>query len=183
MTAVTSPDQHPVHRVVLSIGGNLGNRLSNLQAAVDSLADTPGVSVFAVSPVYQTAPLLQPGAPGQDDYFNAVVIVDSALPHDFLLMRTQAIEDALGRVREVRWGARTIDIDIVVYGDIESDTPELTLPHPRAHERAFVLAPWYDLTPDEVLPGRGRIADLLIGLGGASAQGALRRDDVSLQMP
>jgi 2-amino-4-hydroxy-6-hydroxymethyldihydropteridine diphosphokinase len=179
---VTSETPYP-HRAVLSLGANLGRRLANLQAAVDSLADTPGLTIVAVSPVYETAALLQPGAPEQEDYLNAVVVIDTALSADILLMRTQAVEDALGRVRDVRWGPRTMDIDIVLYGDDSSEAPDLTLPHPRAHERAFVLAPWYDLMPDGEFPGHGRIVELLSGLGGASAQGARRRDDLSLQLP
>ena len=178
MTAEALP-----HRAVLALGGNLGARLDNLQSAVDSLADTPGLLVIAVSPVYETAPLLAAGAEPQDDYFNAVVIVDTALPKDLLLMRTQAVEDALGRTREERWGARTIDIDIVGYDDEQSDDEELTLPHPRAHLRAFVLAPWCDVQPEAELVGHGPIAELLAGLGGAAAQGAVRREDLALQLP
>ena len=171
------------HHAVLALGGNLGTRLANLQAAVDSLADTPGLAVAAVSPVYETAALLGPDAPPQDNYFNAVVLIETALPKDLLLIRSHAVEDALGRVREVRWGARTIDIDVIRYDDEVSDDGELTLPHPRAHLRAFVLAPWHDVAPDAELPGLGPIAALLAGLGGAAAQGANRRDDLLLQMP
>jgi 2-amino-4-hydroxy-6-hydroxymethyldihydropteridine diphosphokinase len=171
------------HNAVLALGGNLGTRLANLQAAVDSLADTPGLSIAAVSPVYETAPLLESDAAPQDNYFNAVVLVETALPKDLLLMRAQAVEDALGRVREVRWGARTIDIDIIGYDAEMSDDAELTLPHPRAHLRAFVLAPWRDVAPDAELPGHGPIAELLAGLGGAAAQGAVRRGDLALQLP
>ena len=171
------------HRAVLSLGGNLGHRLANLQAAVDSLADTPGLIVVAVSPVYQTAALLEPNAAPQDDYFNAVVLVHTALPGDLLLMRTQAIEDALGRTREIRWGARTIDIDIICFDDLVSDDVDLTLPHPRAAMRAFVLAPWEDIDPGAELPGAGRVSELLGSLGGAAAQGAYRRDDLALQLP
>lgn len=178
-----TPDLPYEHRGVLSLGGNLGNRLSNLQAAVDSLADTPGLTVIAVSPVYETAALTLPHASEQPEYFNAVVAVETSLPPEFLLMRTLAVEDALGRVRDVRWGPRTIDIDVVLYDELVSDDPDLTLPHPRAHERAFVLAPWYEIAPEQELPGHGRISDLLAALGGASAQGARRRDDLALQMP
>jgi 2-amino-4-hydroxy-6-hydroxymethyldihydropteridine diphosphokinase len=171
------------HHAVLALGGNLGTRLANLQAAVDSLADTPGLAVIAVSPVYETAPLLKADAAPQENYFNAVVVVDTALPKDLLLMRAQAVEDALGRVREARWGARTIDIDIVGFDDEVSDDAELTLPHPRAHLRAFVLAPWSDVAPEAELPGRGRITELLDALGGPAAQGAVRREDIVLLMP
>jgi len=98
-------------------------------------------------------------------------------------MRTQAIEEALGRTREVRWGARTIDIDIVQVDDLVSDAAELTLPHPRAAQRAFVLAPWHDARPEDVLTGAGPVAELLAALGGAAAQGAARREDLELLLP
>jgi 2-amino-4-hydroxy-6-hydroxymethyldihydropteridine diphosphokinase len=169
-----------VHHAVLAIGGNLGDRLANLQSAVDSLADTPSLTITWLSPVYETAPLLQPGAEAQDDYLNAVLGVSTALPPDVLLMRTQAVEEALGRTRETHWGPRTIDIDIVQVDELVSAEPELTLPHPHAAQRAFVLAPWHDARPDDVLTGVGPIAELLAALGGAAAQGATRRDDLEL---
>jgi len=172
-----------LHTAVLAIGGNLGDRLANLQSAVDSLADTPSMTVDWLSPVYETAPLLAEGAEPQDHYLNAVLGVTSALPPDMLLMRTQAIEEALGRTREVHWGARTIDIDIVQFDELVQDEPELTLPHPRAAQRAFVLAPWHDARPEDVLVGAGPVAQLLAALGGAAAQGAARRDDLELMQP
>lgn len=172
-----------LHTAVLAIGGNLGDRLANLQSAVDSLADTPSMTVTWLSPVYETAPLLAEGAEPQDDYLNAVLGVTSALPPDMLLMRTQAIEEALGRTREVHWGARTIDIDIVQFDELVQDDPELTLPHPRAAQRAFVLAPWHDARPEDVLIGVGPVEQLLAALGGAAAQGAARRDDLELMLP
>jgi 2-amino-4-hydroxy-6-hydroxymethyldihydropteridine diphosphokinase len=172
-----------LHTAVLAIGGNLGHRLANLQSAVDSLADTPTMTVTWLSPVYETAPLLAEGAEPQDDYLNAVLGVTSALPPDMLLMRTQAIEEALGRTRKEHWGARTIDIDIVQFDELVQTEPELTLPHPRAAQRAFVLAPWHDARPEDVLTGVGPIAQLLAALGGAAAQGAARRDDLELMLP
>ncbi|ACU77243.1 2-amino-4-hydroxy-6-hydroxymethyldihydropteridine pyrophosphokinase [Catenulispora acidiphila DSM 44928] len=181
--AATGESAVRVHTAVLAIGGNLGDRLANLQSAIDSLADTPTLAIAWLSPVYETAPLLAEGADPQDDYLNAVLGVTSALPPDMLLMRTQAIEEALGRTRKIHWGARTIDIDIVQVDDLVSDDPELTLPHPRAAQRAFVLAPWHDARPDDVLTGAGPIADLLAALGGAAAQGAARRDDLELLLP
>ncbi|GAA1989355.1 2-amino-4-hydroxy-6-hydroxymethyldihydropteridine diphosphokinase [Catenulispora subtropica] len=180
MNQVPLTDAPRMHAAVLALGGNLGDRLENLQAAVDSLADTPSLTISWISPVYETAPLLEEGAEPQDDYLNAVVGVVTALSPDMLLMRAQAIEEALGRVRETRWGARTIDIDIVQVDDLVSAAAELTLPHPRAAQRAFVLAPWHDVRPDDVLAGAGPIAELLAGLGGAEAQGAVRREDLEL---
>ncbi|OII64086.1 2-amino-4-hydroxy-6-hydroxymethyldihydropteridine diphosphokinase [Streptomyces sp. CC53] len=166
-------------RAVLSLGGNLGNRLENLQGAIDALEDTPGVRVKAVSPVYETEPWgVEPGS--QPSYLNAVVIVKTTLPPSSLLERAHAVEEAFHRVRTDRWGARTIDVDIVAYADETSDDPALTLPHPRARERAFVLRPWLDVEPDATLPGAGRVADLLAGVGEA---GVVARGDLELRLP
>jgi 2-amino-4-hydroxy-6-hydroxymethyldihydropteridine diphosphokinase len=160
---MTVPAQAPrPRRAVLALGSNLGDRRQNLQGAVDGLSADPGLGFRAVSPVYETRPV---GGPGQPDYLNAVIAVKTALPARAILDRAHRVEDALGRVREVRWGPRTLDVDLIVVGDEISDAPELTLPHPRAHERAFVLAPWRDIEPDAEIPGRGRVADLLAGIG------------------
>jgi 2-amino-4-hydroxy-6-hydroxymethyldihydropteridine diphosphokinase len=164
-TAMTKPRLAPgSRRVVLALGSNLGDRLASLQAGVDVLAAAPGLGQLSVSPVYETAPV---GGPAQDDYLNAVVIADTALPARAILERARQAEAALGRVRAQRWGPRTLDVDIIVCGAEISADPALTLPHPRAHERAFVLAPWHDLDPAAQIPGRGPIADLLANLGGA----------------
>lgn len=150
-----------VRRVVCALGSNQGDSLGLLRRAVQMLADLPGLRVTRVSAVYRTAPV---GGPEQPDYLNAVVIGETDLPARTLLARAQEIERALGRVRLERWGPRTLDIDLIVVGDLELDTPDLTLPHPRAHERAFVLVPWLEADPDAVLPGRGCVADLVAGL-------------------
>ena len=164
---------------VLSLGSNLGNRLETLQGAVDALADTPGLRIKGVSPVYETEPWgVDPGS--QPSYFNAVVVLKTTLPPSSLLERAHAVEEAFHRVRDERWGARTLDVDIVAYADVVSDDPVLTLPHPRAHERAFVLAPWYDLDPEAQLPGRGPVADLL---GTLARQGVVPRQDLELRLP
>jgi 2-amino-4-hydroxy-6-hydroxymethyldihydropteridine diphosphokinase len=175
------------HRAVLALGGNLGQRFDNMQAALDALVDTPGLDVEAVSAVYETEPFGgPPGEPGsldlsgQPKYLNAVAVVTTDLPPHTLLERAQAIEDALDRVRDERWGARTIDVDIVAYDELISHDATLTVPHPRAHERAFVLVPWIDVEPDAKLPGRGPIAVLLGALGPVS--GVERRDDLALQL-
>jgi 2-amino-4-hydroxy-6-hydroxymethyldihydropteridine diphosphokinase len=144
-----------VTRAVLSIGSNLGDRLAHLRSAVDGL----GPAVIAVSPVYESAPW---GGVEQDDYLNAVVVAQDPdeTPNGWLA-RAQALERAAGRTRQVRWGPRTLDVDVIdVDGTVSAD-PALTLPHPRAHERAFVLVPWHDVEPGAVLPGHGRIADLI----------------------
>ncbi|WP_336323376.1 2-amino-4-hydroxy-6-hydroxymethyldihydropteridine diphosphokinase [Streptomyces lavendofoliae] len=166
-------------RAVLSLGSNLGNRLETLQGAIDALEDTPGVRVKAVSPVYETEPWgVDPGS--QPSYFNAVVLLKTTLPPASLLERAHAVEEAFHRVRDERWGARTIDVDIVAYADVVSDDPALTLPHPRAHERAFVLAPWHDVEPAAQLPGVGAVAELL---GGVGREGVLPRADLELRLP
>ncbi|MFF5208454.1 2-amino-4-hydroxy-6-hydroxymethyldihydropteridine diphosphokinase [Streptosporangium sp. NPDC000396] len=163
-------------KVVLALGSNLGDRFDTLQGAVDSLFDAPGLEFVAVSPVYETDPV---GGPDQGPYLNAVVIAQTSLEPQTLLERAQSVENAFGRVRVERWGARTLDVDLITVGDVVSDDPELTLPHPRAHERAFVLVPWSRIDPDAVLAGR-RIADLLEGLD----QDYVRlRTDLTLQGP
>ncbi|WP_031077384.1 2-amino-4-hydroxy-6-hydroxymethyldihydropteridine diphosphokinase [Streptomyces sp. NRRL S-118] len=166
-------------RAVIALGANLGNRLETLQGAIDALEDTPGVRVKAVSPVYETEPWgVDPGS--QPSYFNAVVVVKTTLPPASLLERAHAVEEAFHRVRDERWGARTLDVDIVAYADLVSDDPVLTLPHPRAHERAFVLAPWHDVDPEAQVPGVGAVADLLTGVG---RSGVLAREDLELRLP
>ncbi|MFE9170802.1 2-amino-4-hydroxy-6-hydroxymethyldihydropteridine diphosphokinase [Streptomyces kebangsaanensis] len=176
--AADSTLQNP-KRAVISIGSNLGNRLETLQGAVDALEDTPGVRIKHVSPVYETEPWgVEPGT--QPSYFNAVVILRTTLPPSSLLERAHAIEEAFNRVRDERWGPRTIDVDIVSYADAVSDDPVLTLPHPRAHERAFVLAPWHDVDPQAQLPGRGPVADLLTAV---TREGVEPRGDLELRLP
>jgi 2-amino-4-hydroxy-6-hydroxymethyldihydropteridine diphosphokinase len=147
-----------VTAVVLALGSNLGHRQDILQGAVEAVAGLPDVRVTAVSPVYETAPV---GGPAQPDYLNAVVLADTGLTAGDLLDRLHEIEAAFDRVRTVRWGPRTLDIDIIVFDRARSDDPELTLPHPRAHERGFVLAPWHDVDPAAELPGHGPVAGLL----------------------
>ncbi|MFD8533090.1 2-amino-4-hydroxy-6-hydroxymethyldihydropteridine diphosphokinase [Streptosporangium canum] len=163
-------------KVVLALGSNLGDRFETLQGALDSLFDAPGLEFVAVSPVYETDPF---GGPEQGPYLNAVVIAQSTLEPRTLLDRAQGVENAFGRVRGERWGARTLDVDLITVGDVVSDDPELTLPHPRAHERAFVLVPWSRADPDAVLSGR-RVDDLLAALD----QDYVRlRADLTLQRP
>ncbi|MGW4674697.1 2-amino-4-hydroxy-6-hydroxymethyldihydropteridine diphosphokinase [Streptomyces sp. NPDC004324] len=176
--AADSTLQNP-KRAVLSLGSNLGNRLETLQGAVDALEDTPGVRVKAVSPVYETEPWgVEPGS--QPSYLNAVVVLRTTLPPSSLLERAHAVEEAFDRVRDERWGARTIDVDIVAYADVVSDDPVLTLPHPHAHERAFVLAPWHDVDPEAQLPGRGPVGRLLAAVG---REDVAPRADLELRLP
>jgi 2-amino-4-hydroxy-6-hydroxymethyldihydropteridine diphosphokinase len=134
----------PVRRAYLGIGSNLGDRAARLQAAVDGLAVADGVTVAAVSPVYETDPV---GGPEQPEYLNAVVAVDTdRTPHE-LLELAQRLEDEAERVRSERWGPRTLDVDILLVGDDEVDEPDLVVPHPRMYERAFVMAPLAELDP------------------------------------
>jgi len=131
---------------------------------------------MAVSPVYETVPV---GGPPQPDYLNAVLLARTTVASRTLLERLHEVEAAFDRVREVRWGPRTLDIDIItVEGELSAD-PELTLPHPRAHERAFVLAPWRDMDPDARLPGYGPVAALLAR---ADTTG-VRRSGIELAVP
>jgi 2-amino-4-hydroxy-6-hydroxymethyldihydropteridine diphosphokinase len=162
-----------VRQAVLALGSNLGDRGEILQGGVDAIAGTDGVRVVAVSPVYETVPV---GGPPQPDYLNAALLVATSLPTRELLDRLHEVEAAFDRVRVVRWGPRTLDIDIITVADERSADPDLTLPHPRAHERAFVLAPWHDADPDAVLPGYGRVADLLASVD----QSGIRRSGMPL---
>ncbi|HEV7653715.1 MAG TPA: 2-amino-4-hydroxy-6-hydroxymethyldihydropteridine diphosphokinase [Mycobacteriales bacterium] len=140
-------------RAVLSIGSNLGDRLAHLKSVVAAL------DPIAVSPVYETAPW---GGVDQDDYLNAILVVDDPGTDAYgWLARAHACEQAAGRTREVHWGPRTLDVDVIDVDGVVNPDPDLTLPHPHAHERAFVLVPWTDVEPDAVLTGQGRIADLI----------------------
>ncbi|MEU6737805.1 2-amino-4-hydroxy-6-hydroxymethyldihydropteridine diphosphokinase [Streptosporangium sandarakinum] len=163
-------------KVVLALGSNLGDRFDTLQGALDALFDAPGLGFVAVSPVYETDPV---GGPEQGAYLNAVVIAESSLDPRAILERAQNVENAFGRIRMERWGARTLDVDLITVGDVVSGDPELTLPHPRAHERAFVLVPWSQVDPEATLAGR-RVTDLLAGL---DQEGVRLRADLTLQRP
>lgn len=166
----------PGTEVVLALGSNLGDRLATLQQAVDLLCGED-FRCTAVSGVYETAPV---GGPPQDDYLNAVLLGRCDLPPAGLLGLTQAAEAALHRVRVERWGPRTLDVDIIAYGDERSADPVLSLPHPRAHERAFVLVPWLEADPAAVLPGRGPVAGLVAATG---TTGVRRLAGASLSLP
>jgi 2-amino-4-hydroxy-6-hydroxymethyldihydropteridine diphosphokinase len=133
-----------VTRAFLGIGSNLGNRLEYLQLAVDRLAAATGVCVTAVSPVYETDPV---GGPVQDDFLNAVVAVETELTPSALLAECAAAESAAARVRDARWGPRTLDVDVLWIDGYTSTDPVLTVPHPRMADRSFVLAPLHDLDP------------------------------------
>lgn len=157
-------EMRPIRRVVIGLGSNLGERFANLQGAVGALADTPDVWVTGVSGVYESQPVDCP--PDSQTFLNAVVLADTTLSAHRLLDRALAIEDAFDRLRsDVKNAPRTLDVDLIAVGDRRSDTEALKLPHPRAHERAFVLRPWADLEPDAEFPGRGNVTDLLAEIG------------------
>ena len=143
-------------RAYLALGSNLGDRLANLRRAVELLDATPGVDVMRSSRVYETEPV----GPPQPAYLNAVVEVETELEPHQLLAAAQAVEEALGRVRAERWGPRTIDVDVLTYDERTVDEPDLTVPHPRMHERGFVLVPLGELDQDPMLPGGRRLATL-----------------------
>lgn len=151
-----------VTRAILALGSNLGNREATLSMAVRRVADLDGVELVATSMVHESV-AVKPDGPDASApaYLNAVIAIDTALEPIPLLDAVNQIEGDLGRVRGERWADRTLDIDVITYGDLELDSERLTLPHPRAAERVFVLEPWLEFEPDAVLPGRGRVADLL----------------------
>jgi 2-amino-4-hydroxy-6-hydroxymethyldihydropteridine diphosphokinase len=182
---VSSPNPHaidadtlsgmkPLRKVVYSIGSNLGDRLGNVQGAVDALSDTPDVIVVDVSSVYETTPV---GGPADGPQFlNIVVVAETTLEPWTLVERAFAIEEAFGRARDgERWGPRTLDVDLIMVGNAIVDQEDLKLPHPLAHERAFVLVPWYEVDPTAEITGKGAIGDLV---SKADASGVVRRDDL-----
>ncbi len=165
----------PLRVATFSLGSNLGDRLDYLQGATSALRATPGLKVTAISSVYETTPV---GPVDQPDFLNLVVVTESTLASMVMLERALAIEDAFARVRQVPGGPRTVDVDLIAVADRQIDNEVLTLPHPRAHERAFVLVPWLEADPDGFLVGHGRVADL-VGL--VDASGVRRRDDLRVE--
>ena len=165
-----------MHEVALALGSNMGDSAAILQGAIGDLASVDGISVVGVSGTYETDPV---GGPEQDPYLNAVVVAITDLDPWELLAVTQSIEQHWHRVRDVRWGPRPLDIDILAIDAETVDSDDLVAPHPRAHERAFVLVPWADVAPDAVIPGRGSVADLLEAVG----TDGVRATDVVLRLP
>lgn len=146
-------------KAVIALGANLGNPDEQMALAIALLREA--LDLKALSTIIRTAPV---GGPAQPDYLNAVCIAESDLPATQLLALLNGIEKSLGRVRDERWGPRTIDLDLIQYGAILSSAAELTLPHPRAHERRFVLEPWFEIEPDATLLTHGKISQLLAQL-------------------
>lgn len=145
-------------RAYVGLGSNQADPVAQVRLALDELDALPHTRQVAHSPLYRSAPV---GPADQPDFVNAVAVLDTALDADTLLSELQAIEQAHGRVRTRRWGPRTLDLDLLLYGDLQRDDPHLSLPHPRLHERAFVLRPLYTVAPDLHIPGHGSVADLL----------------------
>jgi len=146
-------------KAVVALGANIGNPREQMDLAVVLLREATEVS--AVSSYFVTKSV---GGPEQPDYLNAVCILESDLPATDLLAVLQGIEKSLGRERNERWGPRTIDLDLIQYGSLLSAADELELPHPRAHERRFVLEPWFEIEPDAILLTHGKISELLAQL-------------------
>jgi len=143
-------------KAVISLGANIGNPREQITLAIAMLREA--TEVLAVSSIYETAPV---GGPNQPNYLNAICIAECDLPAADLLSVLHGIEKTLGRERLERWGPRTIDLDLIQYGSILSSAQELALPHPRAHERKFVLEPWLEIEPDAILLTHGKVSELL----------------------
>jgi 2-amino-4-hydroxy-6-hydroxymethyldihydropteridine diphosphokinase len=143
-------------KAVVALGANIGNPQEQMDLAVAMLCES--TDVIAISSYHSTKPV---GGPEQPDYLNAVCVIESDLPALDLLSLLHGIEKSLGRERNEKWGPRTIDLDLIQYGSLLSSADELQLPHPRAHERRFVLEPWHEIDPDALLLTHGKISELL----------------------
>ena len=146
-------------KAVIALGANIGDPREQMEIAISLLRES--LEIKSVSSIYTTAPV---GGIDQPDFLNAVCIAESELPAADLLALLHGIEKTLGRTREIHWGPRTIDLDLIEYGGILSYAEELTLPHPRAHERRFVLEPWNEIDPEAILLTHGKISELLAQL-------------------
>ncbi len=172
----SSPRDHNETVAVVAIGTNLGDREATMTAALEDLARLPLTTRIVASAPSETVALTLDGPDAEAPaYLNAVALVTTRLAPSVLLGYLHAIEEAHGRpprrVDDLRWQSRTLDLDLIAYGDVRSADPALTLPHPRAAERTFVLAPWLHVDPDAVLPGAGRVDELLARLEEAPASG------------
>ena len=163
-------------QVVLAIGSNLGDRFGYLQGAINKLCDF-GMKVIAVSPVYETAPW---GPVSQDDYLNCVVIVETSQSLREVMNDGQLIEHFYQRTRDIKWGPRTLDIDVIAAGRECSSEPDLVIPHPYAHLRAFVIVPWLDVQPDADILGQGSLAHIIRNIDASSVH---LRSDLVIEVP
>ena len=143
-------------KAVIALGSNLGNRELNIDSAIAELAKI--VEITHLSTNHETDPV---GGPEQPKYLNAIAIAETELKPEALLIAMLEIENKLGRKREIHWGPRTLDLDLIVFGDEVIDSEILVLPHPRAHERRFVLEPWLEIEPDAYIPGIGKVESIL----------------------
>lgn len=149
-------------QAVIALGANLGDRSKTINSAIEKLAKTKGIKLLVKSKLYESIALTEAGLdPDQPSYLNAVVKVQTSLKPKALLTALQEIENDFGRIRLQRWAPRTLDLDIITYGHELIETKSLIVPHPRAHQRSFVLVPWLEVDPDAVLPGRGRVDALV----------------------
>lgn len=148
-------------RAVISLGSNIGDRFSYLQSAINEINELPDSNVLICSSVYETKPV---GLEDQNDFLNAVIIIDTDFNAEELLMKLMLIELNLGRERSIKWGPRTIDLDLIDYEKMTFESEKLTLPHPRAFERCFVLKPWEEIDNNSEISGKGKVSELLINL-------------------
>ncbi len=152
-------------RAVLALGSNLGDREQHLRQALSALAELPSTELIASSSFLKTVAVTEVGEDqSRPSYLNAVAIIDTELAAQQLHELTSEIENSLGRVRQTKWQDRTIDVDLIAFGSDVIETANLVIPHPRAHQRLFVLKPWFELEPAAEIPGHGRIADLIAEL-------------------
>ena len=175
LTDLEPSDQapRPSVRAVVALGANLGERAETVAEAIADLSRLPLTDlVAAAEPIESVAVTLGGPDAAAPTYLNTVALIDTRLAPTVLLGYLHAIEARHGRVRRERWGSRTLDLDLITYGDVRSDDPALVLPHPRAAERDFVLGPWHAIDPDAVLPGAGRVDELLAALRPAAEGGA-----------
>lgn len=155
---------------VVAFGANLGDRAGTIQTAADALVATDGVELVAIAPVIETPAVRSYGVDREAPaYLNTVAVITTTLEPAELHAVLRRLEDEHGRIRTERWGDRTLDLDLITFGDVVQDDPELTLPHPRAHERDFVLRPWLVADALAELPGHGRVDELLAALDGGSS--------------
>lgn len=170
MPPISPPDPRPGRdavTAVIALGANLGDRAETIRQAIVRISRLPLVDDVRLSELHETV-AVRPEGPDPDapTYVNAVALITTRLAPQVLLGLLHAIEEEHGRERRERWGDRTLDLDLIAYGDLRSDDPHVLLPHPRAAERLFVLEPWLSLDPDAEIPGHGRVADLVEALRG-----------------
>ena len=152
-------------RAVLALGSNLGDRKQHLKDALSEIANLPSTKLLATSSFLETVAITEVGEDqSRPSYLNSVAIVETELNAEKLHQLTSEIENSLGRVRETKWQDRTIDVDVIAFGSEVVDSENLVIPHPRAHQRLFVLKPWFELEPDAEIPGHGKIASLIAEL-------------------